>query len=153
MEPILTTIISALIAGAMAKAKDVASKAVSDSYDALKALLIRKLGKSGAVQSVEDEPDSEPAGATLTEALSNKGLAEDAELAKLAESVKQALTEAKATAVPGAADIEIEKVQGRMNATVERLVASGRIRLGPVIAEGGDAAVRDLTAGTGEKKT
>ena len=39
MEPILTTILSALVAGAAAKAQDVASKTVSDAYDSLKALL------------------------------------------------------------------------------------------------------------------
>jgi hypothetical protein len=152
VEPILTTILSALVAGAVAKAKDVASKAVSDGYNGLKSLLVRKLGKSGAVQSVEDEPDSEPASAALAEALAKQGLAKDAELAALAESVKQALAQAKAAGVPGAADIEIETVRGRMNATVERLVATGRIKLGPVIAEGGDASVRDLSAGTAAKK-
>jgi len=152
MEPILTTILSALVAGAAAKAKDVASKAVSDAYNGLKSLLIRKLGKSGAVQSVEDEPDSDPASAALAEALARQGLAEDAELAALAGSVKQSLAEAKAAAVPGAADIEIETVRGRMNATVEKLVAAGRIKLGPVIADVGDATVRDLSAGTATKK-
>jgi hypothetical protein len=152
MEPILTTILSALVAGAAAKAKDVASKAVSDAYNGLKSLLISKLGKSGAVQSVEDEPDSESADTALAEALAKQGLDRDAELAGLAERVKQALAEAKAAAVPGAADIDIETVRGRMNATVEKLVAAGRIRLGPVIAEGGDATVRDLSAGVDAKK-
>jgi hypothetical protein len=52
VEPILISIVSALVAGATAKAKDVASKAVSDAHDGLKSLLIRKLSKSGAVQSV-----------------------------------------------------------------------------------------------------
>jgi len=153
MDPILITILSAMVAGAAAKAKDVASKAVSDAYDGLKSLLVRKLGKSGAVQSVEDEPDSEPAGAALAEALAKQGLAKDAQLAALAESVKQALAEAKAAGVPGAADIEIETVRGRINATVEKLVAVGRIKLGPVIAETGDATVRDLRAGTAEKNS
>jgi hypothetical protein len=75
MDPILTTILSGLVAGAAAKAKDVASEAVSAAYGGLKSLLIRKLGKSGAVQSVEDEPDSESAGASLAEALAKQGLA------------------------------------------------------------------------------
>lgn len=95
MDPILTTILAALVAGATAKAKDVASTAVSDVYDALKSLLIRKLGKRGAVQSVEDEPDSEPAILTLAEALAHRGLAKDAELAELAENLKQALQAAR----------------------------------------------------------
>ena len=61
-EPILTTVIAALVAGATAQAGKVASQAISDAYDGLKALIVRKLGgKTGAVQSVEDEPESEEA--------------------------------------------------------------------------------------------
>jgi len=151
MEPILTAILSALVAGAAAKAKDVAGEAVANAYEGLKSLLIRKLGKSGAVQSVEDEPQSQPASAALAEALAQQGLARDAELAALAEEVERALAEAKAAEVPGAGDIEIQTVRGRMNATVEKLVAAGRINLGPVVAEQRDATVRDLTAGAPSK--
>jgi hypothetical protein len=115
MEPILISILSGLVAGATAKAKDVASTAVSDAYNGLKSLLIHKLGNSGAVQSVEDDSDSESASAALAEALANKGLAKDAELAALTESMKQALAEAKAAAVLGAAGIDIEALRARIN--------------------------------------
>jgi hypothetical protein len=151
MEPILTAIVSALVAGAAAKAKDVAAKAVSDAYDGLKSLLIRKLGKSGAVQSVEDEPESDSASATLAEAMAKQKLAQDAELASLADRLLRALHEAKTAGVRGAADIEIDTVRGRINATVDNLVAAGRIKLGPIIAEQGDATVRNLTAGSTSK--
>jgi hypothetical protein len=40
MEPTLTAILSALVAGATAKAKDVASDAVLTAYTTLKALLV-----------------------------------------------------------------------------------------------------------------
>jgi hypothetical protein len=151
MEPVLTTVLSALVAGAAAKAKEVAGQAVSDSYDGLKSLLIRKLGKTGAVQSLEDEPESGPASEALAEALVKNGLAEDVELASRAETVIQALAEANTSGFSGAADIEIATVRGRLNATVENLSAEGRIKLGPVVAEQGDAAVRDFTAGTTPK--
>jgi hypothetical protein len=65
----LASIVGALAAGALAKAGDLGGRAVTDAYDALQALIVRKLGKGGAVQSVEDEPRSEPAQATLAEAL------------------------------------------------------------------------------------
>src|SRR6185437_5627089 len=135
MEPILAAIVSALVAGAAAKAKDVAAKGVSDAYDGLKSLLMRQLGKSGAVQSVEDEPDSESASVTLTEAMAKQKLAQDTELASLADKLVRALHEAKTAGVPGVADIEIDTVRGRINATIDNLVAAGRIKLGPVIAE------------------
>jgi hypothetical protein len=152
MEPILTSVISALVAGATAKARDIASQVVSDAYAGLKSLIIRKLGKSGAVQSVEDEPESDPASEALAEALAKQGLASDGELARQAEQVINAIAEAKSAAAVGAGDIEIDSVRGRVNATVERLVAAGRIKLGPIVAEQGDATLRDLSAGVGSKK-
>ena len=63
----------------------------------------------------------------------------------------RALHEAKTAGVPGVADIEIDTVRGRINATIDNLVAAGRIKLGPVIAEQGDATVRNLTAGATSK--
>src|SRR5438045_457529 len=96
MEPILTTILAALTAGALAKSKDVASQAVIDAYDGLKSLIVRKLGKGGAVQSVEDEPESKTAHETLAEALAKNRLQADAELEQKAEQLKKALLEAKA---------------------------------------------------------
>jgi hypothetical protein len=153
MEPILTTIVAALVAGAVAKAKDVGSEALADAYDGLKALIIRKLGKSGAVQSVEDEPESESAQATLAEALAKKELQSDADLKALAERLERAIADAKAAAVPGAGDIEIATVRGAVNTTVNKLVATGRIKLGAVVAETGDATVSDLSAGVDPKQT
>jgi hypothetical protein len=151
MEPFITTIVAAVVAGATAKVKDVASEAVKDAYEGLRALVIRKLGKGGAVQSVEDDPESETAHATLAEAIAKKNLQADAELKDSAQQLEKALAEAKAAGTAGTGDIEIETVRGRINATVENLIATGRIKLGPVVAETGDAKVSGLTAGGARK--
>jgi hypothetical protein len=151
MDSFITTIIAAFVAGAMVKMKDVASQVVADSYEGLKSLLIRKLGKGGAVQSVEDDPESDAARATLAEALANKSLQVDAELKDLALRLEKAIDEAKAAGIAGTGDIEIHSVRGRVNAVVEDLIASGRIRLGPIVAEIGDAKVSGLVAGGPEK--
>ena len=151
MEAILGGIISALVAGAVAKANDVGGKIIADTYDGLKSLMVRKLGKSGAVQSVEDEPQSESAQAVLAEAMANGGIAGDAELAAKATDL-----EAKLAAIPEdsrSSDIEGGNVRGRVNAVVERLRATGRIKLGDITAETGDARLSDLTAGAEPKKT
>jgi hypothetical protein len=152
MEPILTTIISALVAGAVAKAKDVASQAVSEAYQGLKSLIVRKLGgKSGAVQSIEDDPDSESAQASLAEVLAKQQLHQDAELKTLADRLERAVAEAKQAAVAGSGDIEIASVRGKVNATIQRLEAQGRIKLGPIEATEGSAVVSDLRAGSRSK--
>ena len=87
----LASIVGALAAGALAKAGDIGGRAVADAYDGLRALIVRKLGKGGAVQSVEDEPRSEPAQAALAEALTKAGLAADPELAQHAKALRAAI--------------------------------------------------------------
>ena len=104
MVEILASIVGALAAGALAKAGDIGGRAAVDAYDGLRALIVRKLGKGGAVQSVEDEPRSETAQAALAEALTKAGLAADPELAQHAEVLRAAVTEGAGT---GGADIEV----------------------------------------------
>jgi len=149
MVEFLASIVGALAAGALAKAGDVGGRAVTDAYDALCAVIVRKLGKGGAVQSVEDEPRSEPAQAALAEALTKAGLGADAELAQQAEALRTALAGAAAA---GGADIEVGHITAKVNVLVADLVASGRIKLGDVRAETGDATLTNLTAGAGAPK-
>ncbi len=146
MVEFLASVIGALAAGALSKAGDVGGRAVTDAYDALRALIVRKLGKGGAVQSVEDEPRSETAQATLAEALTKAGLVADPELAQHAETLRAAVAGA------AGADIEVGDITGKVNVLVNNLVASGRIRLGDIRAETGDATLTNLTAGAGASK-
>ena len=145
----LASIVGALTAGALAKAGDVGGRAVADAYDALRALIVHKLGKSGAVQSVEDEPRSEPAQAALAEALTKAGLAADSELARHAEALRAAIDGA---AGAGGAAIEVGNIFGKANVLVNNLVATGRIKLGDIRADTGDATITNLTAGGGAPK-
>jgi len=149
MVEFLASVIGALAAGALAKAGEVGGRAVIDAYDALRSLIVRKLGKGGAVQSLEDEPRSEAAQATLAEALTKAGLVADTEIAQHAETLRSAV----ASAPPGAgADIEVGDISGKVNVLVNNLVASGRIKLGDIRAETGDATLTNLTAGTSASK-
>jgi hypothetical protein len=149
MEGYIATVIGALAAGALAKAGDIGGRAVADGYDALRALIVRKLGKGGAVQSVEDEPRSEAAQTTLAEAMAKAGLAEDSELARHAEVIRAAVASGAET---GAADIDVGDITGKVNVLVSNLVASGRIKLGNLRAETGDATLTNLTAGAATSK-
>jgi hypothetical protein len=149
MVEFLAGIIGALAAGALAKAGDVGGRAVTDAYDALRALIVRKLGKGGAVQSVEDEPRSESAQAALAEALTKADLGADPELAQHAEALRAAV--AGAAGATGA-DIEVGDITGKVNVLVNDLVASGRIQLGDIRAETGDATLTNVTAGAAAPK-
>jgi hypothetical protein len=145
----LASIVGALTAGALAKAGDVGGRAVADAYDALRALVVRKLGKGGAVQSVEDEPRSEPAQAALAEALTKAGLATDPELAQHAKALHAAIEGAAGT---GGAAIEVGDIFGKVNVLVNNLVATGRIKLGDIRADTGDVTLTNLTAGADSAK-
>jgi hypothetical protein len=145
----LSSVIEALAAGALAKAGDIGGRAVADSYDALRALIVRKLGKGGAVQSVEEEPRSELAQAALAEALTKAGLAGDRELAQHVEAFRAAVAAAPGTS---GADIDVGDVTARASVLVDNLIASGRIKLGDLRAETGDATLTNLTAGIAAPK-
>jgi hypothetical protein len=149
MVEILASIVGALAAGALAKAGEIGGRAAVDAYEGLKALIVRKLGKGGAVQSVEDEPRSETAQAALAETLTKAGLAADPELAQHAEVLRAAVAEGAGS---GGADIEVGDIFGKVNVLVNNLVATGRIKLGDIRAETGDATVTNLTAGAGAPK-
>jgi hypothetical protein len=149
MVEFLASVIGALAAGALAKAGDVGGQAVTDAYDAFRALIVRKLGKGGAVQSVEDEPRSETAQASLAEALTKAGLGADPELAQHAAVLRAAVAGA---AGAGGADIAVGDITGKVNVLVNNLVASGRIKLGDLRAETGDATLANLTAGAAAPK-
>jgi len=149
MVEFLATVIGALAAGALAKAGDIGGRAVADAYDGLRALIVRKLGKGGAVQSVEDEPRSEAAQAALADALTKAGLTADHELAQHAEALRVAVASAPGTS---GADIEVGDIVAKVNVLVNNLAATGRIKLGDLRAETGDATLTNLTAGVAAPK-
>jgi hypothetical protein len=145
----LSGIIGALAAGAVAKVGELGGRAVADAYSGLRALLVQKLGKSGAVQNVEDEPRSEAAQTALAEVLTNAGLAADRELVERAETLRSALAEAAAA---DGADIEVGHIIAEVNVLVKDLVADGRIKIGNLTAKKGDVTVANLTAGAAAPK-
>jgi hypothetical protein len=147
MEPILSTIAAAVVAGASAKAKDVASRVVSDAYEALRAALIRKFGKVETLQGIEHEPQSRLAQTSVVEMLANQRSAIDTELKHLAEAMSIALAETRDGSQDEKGSIDVEGVRGGIDAIVEELSARGTIRLGSVVAETGSARVSGLTAG------
>jgi len=87
--------VAAVLGGAAALAGKIASKAVEDAYNALKGLLVRKLGeRSEAVEAVaklETKPDSEGRKATVAEELAAAKVAEDPTLLAAARRLQAAL--------------------------------------------------------------
>jgi hypothetical protein len=122
-------------AGAAAKASDLGGRVVTDAYDALRDLIVRKLGKSGAVQSVEDEPHSELAKAALADSLTKASLTADPELAQHAEALRTAINDAART---GGATIEMGDILGKANVLMNNLAANGQIKVRNIQSFSGD---------------
>src|SRR5262249_16713222 len=68
MEPVTTSIVTALVAGAVAGLKPTVSQAVKDSYEGLKALIIRKYSHV-SIDQLEAEPTSKARRAVVEEDL------------------------------------------------------------------------------------
>jgi hypothetical protein len=152
-EALISSVITSLAAGALAKAKNVSIAAVTGAYDGLKKAVIEELGgKKGAIEALEEEPDSDAALKMLTEQLSKRTIANGQQLEDLASRLKAAIETAQQKGEPGLADIKFGDVRGKVNATVSDLKASGSITFGSVIADTGTATVTGLTAGLQPKQ-
>ncbi|RMF37505.1 MAG: hypothetical protein D6759_02260 [Chloroflexi bacterium] len=90
MDPI-TTIVTAVTAGAVAATKETVGQAVKDGYAGFKALLLRKFGEKtdlqGALQGVEKKPDSDARKAVLKEELEAAGAGQDGEVVRQAQAL------------------------------------------------------------------
>jgi len=87
-----TTVAAAVVAVALASAKDVTSQALKDGYAGLKALIIRKLGKkakgvTSALDQVEKMPDSKVLQNQLKGRLTRSGVDQDPEVAEQARTL------------------------------------------------------------------
>jgi uncharacterized membrane protein len=148
IELLISSVVTALASGALAKAKNIGVHAITIAYDSLKKAVIEEVtGKSGAVQALEEEPDSEEAQSMLAKQLGKQNITQINRLQQLAQQLLDALEKAKADGVPRAAEIDVGEIRGHVNAKVSDLVATGSIKLRSVIAETGDATVEKLRAG------
>src|SRR3954451_22772977 len=89
------TIVTALLGGLAAATGKVATKAVEDTYAALKGLLVRKLGDNSeaaeAVTKLEAKPDSDAQKGMVVEELKAAKVGDDPELVEAARRLQAAL--------------------------------------------------------------
>lgn len=149
MEPITTTLLTALIAGAAAGATTVAGQAIKDAYTGLKQLVLNTFGATApvaaAIQQVETKPDSEGRKLTLKEEL-------ETALPATAPAAQQALLTQAQTL------LALLKEAGQQAATYNATnIGSGAIAQGPGavaagqggIAVGGNVSNSPLITGSG----
>ncbi|WP_421984243.1 hypothetical protein [Roseibium sp.] len=96
MEPVITSIVAAIVAGAVAASKDVATSAIKDSYSALKSIIVQRYEPATiATQNIEKDPNDKLEQAVLAKRLNETGADTDQELQGLAIAVLDAVSELK----------------------------------------------------------
>jgi hypothetical protein len=121
MEPITTTIVAALAAGAAAAAKDTAGSAIKDAYTGLKKLIQgRFAGKpSASVALTEHEKKPETWKEPLKEALTETGADKDQEIVQKAQKLVKLLEQ-------GGFTRDVVIASGRSVAAGKNAIVSGR---------------------------
>jgi hypothetical protein len=133
MEPITTTILTALAAGASAAAKDMAGSAIKDAYQGLKKAIQRRLAGQPNADLVLAEHEKRPEvwNKPMEEALIQAGADSDQEIVHQAQAVLKLLSDVKHGG---------QQVHGSGAAADRGGVAAG---------QGGIAAGRDVAIGSG----
>lgn len=96
MEPITLTIVSALVAGATAAAKDVATDAIKDAYAGLKRLVTdRYESTQAAVDAVDTDPSDSDEHKILAKRLNNTAVDKDTDVKAAALALLEAIDKLK----------------------------------------------------------
>lgn len=90
MDPVLTSIVAAMTAGAVASAKDVASSAIKDAYAAVKSAFAHRYQSIDVEKLKQDVIENAGAGEASLEA-KKSGLLQDEQIHQLVEQLKVAL--------------------------------------------------------------
>jgi hypothetical protein len=131
--------------------KELASQSVKDAYGALKGAIAARFKRKGAIEAVEEAPDSESARNALSDALEKTGAQSDSDILKLAEALTVALRQAGPDKLQKA-NITIAEIDGYRDAIVRSVVASGDININRVSSRRGTAIVENVQAGTQQPK-
>jgi hypothetical protein len=143
MDP-LTSIVTALSAGAAAALQSTVEQAVKDSYVALKGVIQRKYGQVN-VDQLEANPSSKSRRGVVEEDLAAAGAETDAEVLQKAQALLEAIQRHAPEAV-AAIGVDLKDIEGATLA-IRRVIASGT---GVKVEQGifsGDITIEDVQAG------
>jgi hypothetical protein len=150
MEPVTTTIVTALASGAVAAAKNIATDAVRDAYAALKRLIIDRYHKAGPfVEAVESNPTSEAEQKVLSNQLASAEI--DSQLKESALALLNALEELRQD--PHAqAVFDFGKLRAARNFELNDIEFSGTLLRADEASFEGDFKVEHLLLNTAKSK-
>ncbi|MFI6774249.1 hypothetical protein [Nocardia sp. NPDC050412] len=150
MDPV-TMVAAAVAVGAAAGAKDVATKAVSDAYSALKGLITRRYGIVEAeVVGVENEPDEPLRRQLLARQLTKAGADGDEQLHAAAADLLREVSD-HAPAAAAVAGVVLTRVQATGEIEITDITAAGGSGVVATdVVAGGSIRIRGVTTGAQE---
>jgi len=146
MEPVTTSIVTALVAGAVAGLKPTVSQAVKDGYQGLKALIKRKYS-TVSIDHLEADPASKPRRAMVEEDLQKTDAVKDPELLQQVKALLDAL-QSQPPEVVNAIGVDLGDVKGA-SLTIEDVIATGTGVKAEHVETSGDITIRGVRAGRG----
>jgi hypothetical protein len=143
MDP-LTSLVTALAAGAAAALQSTVEQVVKDSYAALKGLIQRKYTQVN-VDQLEANPSSKSRRGVVEEDLKGAGADRDAEVLQQAQALLEAI-QSHAPEAAAAIGVDLKEIAGASLA-IRRVIATGT---GVKVEQGtfsGDIIIEDVQAG------
>jgi hypothetical protein len=143
MDP-LTSLVTALAAGAAGALQSTVEQSVKDGYTALKGLIQRKYAQVNLDQ-LEANPHSKSRRGVVEEDLKTVGADQDAEVLQHARALLEAIR-SHAPAAAAAIGVDLKEIEGASLA-IRRVIATG---IGVKVEQGtfrGDITIEDVQAG------
>jgi hypothetical protein len=148
MDPV-SAVVGAIIAGATAIGKDIASQAVKDAYGALKELIFSKFKRKAPLEGIEEAPDSAAAREALGKSLAETRADKDPEVARLAQALVASLLELDHQRMKSAG-IVISDVVSYRDAIIHD-IAGDQVTITNVVAHQ-DVVIEGVRSGRHKKK-
>ncbi|WP_299725876.1 hypothetical protein [uncultured Tateyamaria sp.] len=146
MVTVSAMMVAALTAGATAIGKEFASASVKDGYAKLKALLAKRSAALGVlIDTVEEDPASEPEQAVLAKQLDRADLSEDGEVLEALQSLAKAVEDLRDSAAGAGAVIDFDTVSIAGSVDLKDISAQGGVFRAKSAEIGGDFRAEGIT--------
>lgn len=142
MDPV-SAIVAVVVAGATAGLKETASKAVKDSYEALKGFLASRLSSFGLLEQNPKEAAFQQAAEIE---IRSKGLEKEPDLAERVRALEAAIAQEPAEHL-AAWGIDVSNIRAATDVIVKNLSALGPVQVRDIEARTGRVEVEGITTG------
>jgi hypothetical protein len=142
MDPFIVSLVGALAAGAVAAAKDTATKAIKDAYSGIRQY-IKDRYAAVQLEGLDKEPDSKGQQLVVQEKLEKAGADKDPELPKLLKEFVEALR----SGAPDAGKtvgVDLENIQAAIDVQIRRVGGEGPVKIKDIGAGSGSVIIEDV---------